>query len=94
MIVFQKRLAREISTSIVKQVTENGMSEQEAWNNSTVNLLNLAKLYISIFVLECNLNAIVKNNSQVNRTALADVFELFVLYEIVDVYSASFLKVF
>jgi hypothetical protein len=83
----------EISNKMINLVSENDFSEQNAWNESSVQLVNVAKLYISIFMLESNLDAIIANNSGSNRQALVELFELYILYEIVEIYAASFLRV-
>lgn len=83
----------EVSDKIIKLVTENGLSELDAWNNSTVQLLKVAKLFITLFVIECNLTAVASNKTEANRAVLADLFELFVLYEMIENHSSGFLKV-
>lgn len=83
----------EISNKMINLVSENDFSEQNAWNESSVQLVNVAKFYISIFMLESNLDAIIANNSESNRQALVELFELYILYEIVEIYAASFLRV-
>lgn len=74
-------------------VTENGLKQLDAWNKSTVQLLKVAKLYITLFVLECNLSAVVRNTDEANRAALVDLLELFILYEMIENHLAGFLKV-
>lgn len=77
----------------MKSVSEDGLSELDAWNKSTVQLLKVAKLYITLFIFECNLSAVLSNKVEANRAALADLFELFILYEMIENHSSSFLKV-
>jgi hypothetical protein len=74
-------------------VKQQGLSEFEAWNQCSVQLVHLAKFYISIFVITCNLNSILTNKDTENQNILSDLFELFLLYDLTNNYASDFLKV-
>ena len=83
----------EISNRMLYLINEKGLSQFEAWNQSTVLLTNASKIYINIFVINCFLSAVVQNNSESNRKALTDLLELYLLYGISNTHSANILKV-
>lgn len=86
------RLISELSDKMFNSIS-NGASEYDAWNQNTVYLVNMSKVYISIFVLKCNLEAIANNHVESNQNALADLCELFILYELIEDYSSNLLRV-
>ena len=77
---------------MVSLAKENGRSESEAWNECSVQLVYVAKCYISIYLSSCNLKAILVNGDERNQETLSELFELFVLYDLTDTYATSLLK--
>lgn len=82
----------EITSKMMILITEKKLSPFEAWNESSVLLINASKVYANIYVINCFLSAIYKHNSTVNQTAMLDLFELFILYDITDVFSTNVLR--
>ena len=60
--------------------------------NSTI-LIKSNQIYGDIFVIFSNLSCILSNKFPTNQQALAELFELYLLYEICEVYSANILRV-
>lgn len=58
----------------------NGMSEREAWNATTVELLRLSKAHTYLFILRSFLDSCLEAKSEAVRTALLRLFTLFALY--------------
>ncbi len=75
-------------------INEKGKSSLEAWNESSVLLINVAKVYVNIYVINCFLAAIYSHQVAVNQKALCELFELFLVYDIYDNFSAYILRVF
>lgn len=82
----------EITSKMMQLITEKGMSQFEAWNESSVQIINIAKVYINIYVINNFLNAILSCKNEKNQQALIDLFELFALYDICDNFSGNVLK--
>jgi hypothetical protein len=59
-----------------------------------IKLFFVNKVYTDLFVINANLSCIYSNKVQVNQQALKDLFELYLLYGITNVYSGDILKVF
>ena len=53
----------------------------------------LQQVYITIYINSCNLVAVCSNITSQNQTALADLFELFLTYEISDSFAGEILRV-
>ena len=51
------------------------------------------KIYTDLFIINASLSCINANNSPQNQQVLCDLFELYLLYAITDLYSANILKV-
>ena len=51
------------------------------------------KIYGDIFVIFSYLSCILSNKYPVNQLVLSDLFELYLLYEICEVYGAAILRV-
>ena len=82
----------EVTSKIMKLIREDNLPELEAWNRCSSQLIIAARIYIDIFVIFANLHCIHSNPVMANRKALSELFELYVLYEITDVYSGSILR--
>lgn len=83
----------EITNKMMHLVMDKGMGKLAAWNECSGLLVNVAKIYINIFVLNAFVAAIESHKVEVNRRALIDLFELFALYDICDTFSANVLRV-
>ncbi|CAF0808334.1 unnamed protein product [Brachionus calyciflorus] len=86
------QLISEISGRMFSLVNETGLTEYQAWNECTVQLVQIAKLYVSIFIIWCSLSDINSNVDKNNQEALTELFELFVLYEITEDYSTNIMR--
>lgn len=77
-------------------VKEKNMTEYEAWNASGVLLINAAKIFIHIFVINSNLDHIYMYNFadsvDAEKQSLIDLFELYLFYSLSDTYAADLLK--
>lgn len=58
----------------------NGMSEREAWNATTVELLRLSKAHTYLFILRSFYESCIEATNQSVREALLRLFALFALY--------------
>ena len=74
-------------------ITEKGLSQFEAWNNSSVHLINAAKVYTHIYVINSFLGALAFHSNKENQQAMAELFELFMLYDICDNFAMNILRV-
>lgn len=98
-------------------ITQDGLSEYDAWNRSSVELVQLSKVYISFFVCfkpyyffyliflkfySCTfvnnaylayLHQHLRENCINNQKALEEMFELYLLYGILEVNLSWFLRV-
>ncbi len=87
------RCISEITSKMMHLITEKGLSNLEVWNESSVLLINAAKVYVNIYVINCFLAAIHSHQVAVNQKALCELFELFLLYDICDNFAAYVLRV-
>lgn len=78
---------------MMQSITEKGLSQFEAWNESSVQLINAAKVYTSIYVANSFLAALAFHQVKENQQAMAELFELFMLYDICDNYAVNVLRV-
>ena len=83
----------EITEKILRLIREEGLAELEAWNQCSVQLISAARVYIDIFIIHANLACIYANDVPANKKALTELFELYLLYEICDVYVGNVLRV-
>lgn len=83
----------EITNKMLHLITEKGLSQFEAWNESSQLLITTSKVYINIYVINCFLAAIDSHKSQANQQALTELFELFMLYDICDNFAPNILRV-
>ncbi len=83
----------EITKRMMYLVNEKGLSQYDSWNESSVQLISLSKVYIHIYVINCFLASVLLNNSQKNQNALNDLLEHYLLYGICDTFSTNILKV-
>ena len=83
----------EITSRMMQSVTEKGNSGLKAWNDSSVLLINAARIYIKIYVLNSFFGAVQSHQVECNQKSLAELLELFFLYEFCDTFSASILRV-
>jgi hypothetical protein len=77
----------------MRNVSEEGMSHFEAWNDASVLLINVAKTYCNIYGMNCFMVAIYNHTVNSNQEALIDLFELFLLYNFCDTYCSNILRV-
>lgn len=82
----------EISNKMLYLITEKGFGHFQAWNETSVQLINLAQVYIHIYVINSFIDAIHSHKVEVNQKALCELFELFVLYDICDSFSSNVLR--
>ncbi len=90
---FTTRLMLEITGNMMRNVSEEGMSHFEAWNDASVLLINVAKTYCNIYGMNCFMVAIYNHTVDSNQEALIDLFELFLLYNFCDTYCSNILRV-
>jgi acyl-CoA oxidase len=83
----------ELSSKMFRLLDEEKLAALDAWNRCSVQLTQTARVYIDIFVINSNLSCIQANPSEQNRNALADLFELYMLYELCEVYPGHVLRV-
>ena len=83
----------EISKRMMYLVNENQLSQYDAWNGSSVQLIKISKVYIHIYIINCYLANVLQNNCPTNQNALNELLEHYLLYGICDTFSASILKV-
>ncbi len=83
----------EITNRMIQSISVKGASNLEAWNDSSVLLINAARIYIKIYVLNCFFDAVESNQVECNQKALAELLELLFLYELCDTFSSSILRV-
>ena len=85
----------EASDRMLDLMGKENLSEFEAWNQSSVLLINSSRCYIQIFIINSNLLALSehaeKENDQ-NQVVLQELFELYLLYGICDTFTAQLLK--
>lgn len=82
----------EITNKMIHLITEKGFTKFQAWNETSVQLINAARIYINIYVMNCFILAIHGHSVKVNQEALCELFELFLLYNFSDVYASYILK--
>lgn len=82
----------EITNKMMYLVTERGFTKFQAWNESSVLLTTLAKVYIHIYVSNCFLLAVHGHSVAANQQALSELFELFLLYNFCDTHASHLLK--
>jgi acyl-CoA oxidase len=82
----------EIVAKIVRLIREEGLGELDAWNKCSQQLISVARVYIDIFIIHANLSCICAMEQEANRAALSDLFELYMLYELCDVYPGNVLR--
>lgn len=87
----------ETQDRLMSAVRDEGMSPFDAWNHSSVMLTNTAKCFIQLFIIDSNLLALYSHwqneELRVNQSALEDLFELYLIYGLVDTYSTQVFKV-
>lgn len=83
----------EITSKMMYLIAEKGKSKLEAWNESSVLLINASKVYVNIYVINCFMSALFSHKVAVNQKALGELFELFMLYDICDNFAAYVLRV-
>lgn len=83
----------EITSKLLILVTEKGCSKLQAWNETSQQLITTAKVYINIYVFNCFIDAINRHQVASNQQALIELFELFLLYGLCDIFAANFLRV-
>lgn len=86
------RSLSEITSKMLHSITEKGQSQFEAWNESSVPLINVAKVYTSIYVANSFVAALAFHPARENQQAMAELFELFMLYDICDNYAMNVLR--
>ena len=74
-------------------INEKGFTQHEAWNESSILLINASKVYINIYVANCFLTYILAHEVPANQAALIQLFELFILYDFCENFSSDILKV-
>lgn len=89
--LFEQLLA-EVSSKLLALVTERGFGEQQAWNECSVDLITTAKSFTLLFLVSSNLVYVDENKTECNQKALAELFELFLLYEMCENNSANLLR--
>jgi len=72
----------------------NESGQYEAWNQSTVQLIEAANVYISIFIINGFLATIAEIKESKNQEVLSDLFEFYLLNDIVNNYGSNILRVF
>ena len=83
----------EITKRMMYLVNEKGLSQYDAWNESSVQLINVSKVYIHIYVINCFLASLLLNDCPKNQTALNNLLEHYLLFGICDTFSTNILKV-
>ncbi len=107
----------EIANKLFYLVNEKGLEELNAWNQTSVQLINAARvhkhiieffyiyifwfelnlffkqIYTDLFVIHANLSCIYNISNLKNQQILSELFELYLLYSITDVYSSNILRV-
>lgn len=71
----------------------NRLSEYDAWNECSAQLVNVAKCYITIYMIGCSIKFVSSVSDRANFAALSELLEFYMLFETVDTYSSGFLKV-
>lgn len=96
IIIFLNFLIRsigEVSNRMLYLINEKGLSQYQAWNESSVLLTTCSKIYINVFVINVFLSYVHSNKCVSNQRALSDLLELYLLYGICDTFSANVLRV-
>ncbi|CAF0957540.1 unnamed protein product [Brachionus calyciflorus] len=92
--LFEAKL-REVSERMFYLIEEKNMNQYDAWNNSSLLLVETARIYVSVFVIYTNLKSLndhSKMECNQNQIVLEELFELYLLYGIVEKFSIHFLK--
>jgi hypothetical protein len=83
----------DVSKRMMYLLNEKGLNQYDAWNQSSVQLINSAKIYINIYVINCFLASIFMNKCERNQQALIDLLEFYLLFGICDTHAAEIMKV-
>ena len=83
----------EITSKLMSLVTEKGYTKLQAWNETSQQLITTAKVYVNIYAINCFISSINKHQVASNQKVLIELLQLFILYDICDIFAANFLRV-
>jgi len=82
----------EITSKLMSLVTEKGYTKLQAWNETSQQLITTAKVYINIYAINCFISSINKHQVASNQKVLIELLQLFILYDMCDIFAANFLR--
>ncbi len=91
-----ERMIADAAENMIRLITEQNQSQFDAWNNTSVALVETAKIYVAIYVIMTNLSFIYTYSVDFacdrNLDLLECLFEVYLLHGISDVHAQHFLK--